>query len=73
GLAATRRFGKAFPASYQEHFHAQAAVFDIARIERAIDTQDLAQNLYRPIESDEDEVRLKIYHCDTPIPLSDIL
>ena len=73
GLAATRRFGKAFPASYEEHFHAQAAVFDIARIERAIASNDLAMNLYRPIEADEDDVRLKIYHCDDPIPLSDIL
>ena len=73
GLAATRRFGEAFPASYEEHFPAKAAVYDIVRIERAIDTQDLAMNLYRPIEASEDQVRFKIYHVDRPIPLSDIL
>jgi glutamate dehydrogenase len=73
GLAATRRFGKAFPASYEEHFHAHAAVFDIHRIERALETDELAMNLYRPIEAAEDEVRFKIYHPGRPIPLSDIL
>ncbi|MBK1696953.1 NAD-glutamate dehydrogenase [Rhodovibrio salinarum] len=73
GLATTRRFGTAFPASYEEHFPAKAAVYDIVRIERAIDTNDLAMNLYRPIEASEDQVRFKIYHVDQPIPLSDIL
>ncbi len=73
GLAATRRFGKAFPASYQEHFRPANAVFDIERIEEALATDDLAMNLYRPIEAQEDEVRLKIYHAGPPIPLSDIL
>ncbi|SDG11154.1 glutamate dehydrogenase (NAD) [Limimonas halophila] len=73
GLAATRRFGDAFPASYQETFTPHTAVFDIARTERAIADGDLALNLYRPIEADEDEVRFKIYHYGGPIPLSRIL
>ncbi len=73
GISAHRRFARAFPASYQEHFHAHAAVFDIARIERALGAGELAMNLYRPIEAAEHELRLKIYHVGRPIPLSDIL
>ena len=73
GLAATRRFAEAFPVGYQEQFPAHMAVFDIARIEEALDSGALNMNLYRPIESGADELRLKIYHVGGPIPLSDIL
>jgi glutamate dehydrogenase len=73
GLHLLRRFAKAFPASYQEHFNEQTAVVDIARIEEALDGGDLAMNLYRPIEAEEQELRFKIYVAGEPVPLSDIL
>ena len=73
GIAATRRFAEAFPTGYQEQFNAQTAVFDIARIEQAIEIGALVMNLYRPIEAGEHELRLKTYHVGGPIPLSDIL
>ena len=73
GLAATRRFAEAFPVGYQEQFPAHTAVFDIARVEEALDSGTLNMNLYRPIEAGGDELRLKTYHVGGPIPLSDIL
>jgi glutamate dehydrogenase len=73
GLAALRRFGSSFPAGYSDVFNAHTAVFDLGRIEQALETDDLAMNLYRPIEAAEDEVCFKLYKPGKPAPLSDIL
>ena len=73
GLRLLRRYAKAFPTSYQDHFNAQTAVFDIARIEEALSGGQLAMNLYRPIEAGEEEVRFKIFVAGDPVPLSDVL
>ena len=73
GLSCLRRYARAFPSGYQDHFTAQAAVFDIARIEEAIETGRLAMNLHRPIEAEEHQVHFKIYVPGDPVPLSDVL
>ncbi len=72
GIACMHRFGEAFSASYQDHFNAQAAVSDIVKVEQALES-GLALNLYRPIEADEHELRLKIYLTGRRVPLSDVL
>jgi glutamate dehydrogenase len=73
GIRSLRRFARAFPASYQDHFNPQATVFDIERIEEALETGSLAMNLYRPIEAGEHQLRFKIYLAGDPVPLSDVL
>ena len=72
GIACMHRFGEAFSASYQDHFNAQTAVSDIAKVEQALES-GLALNLYRPIEADEHELRLKIYLTGDRVPLSEVL
>jgi glutamate dehydrogenase len=73
GLRLHQRYANAFPTSYRERFGAEAAVFDIDRIEQVLRTRTLGLNLYRPIEAGETELYLKLYHDATPIPLSDAL
>ncbi len=73
GIRALRRFERAFPPSYQRHFDAATAVFDIQRIEEAIASNDLSMNLYRPQGAAPEILHFKIYVLDTPVPLSDIL
>ncbi len=73
GVAAARRFAKAFPPGYTDRFNAQNAVFDIARIGEALESGRVALNLYRLIEAEEHELRFKIYVAGDPVPLSDIL
>jgi glutamate dehydrogenase len=73
GIRGLRRFAKAFPANYQDDFNAQGAVFDITRIEDALETGRLTMNLYRPIEAEEHQLRFKIYVPGDPVPLSDVL
>jgi glutamate dehydrogenase len=73
GLALLRRYADAFPIAYRERFNADAAVFDIGRLEEAVAGATLALNLYRPIEATAGELRLKLYNGGAQIALSDVL
>ncbi|MHA1600677.1 MAG: NAD-glutamate dehydrogenase [Alphaproteobacteria bacterium] len=73
GLRLLHRYAQAFPSNYQDHFDAQTAVFDIARIEEALDDGELAMNLYRPLEADDSTLHFKIFVAGEPVPLSDVL
>jgi glutamate dehydrogenase len=73
GLKLLRRYGEAFSPGYRDRFTAEAAIFDIDRIERVFETRELGINLYRLLEAAANEVRLKIYHADQPVALSDVL
>ena len=68
-----QRYRHAFSAAYQDRFNAIQAVSDIDNIEKAADTGELVMSLYRPVEADDDQVWFKVYHPDSPIPLSDVL
>ena len=67
------RFARAFPRNYREYFDIEAAVYDIERVEETLVSGALGINLYRPLESPETEIRLKIYRGGSAVPLSDIL
>ena len=73
GLDLFRSYANAFPAAYRERYSAAEAVGDVARLENVFLTGDIAMDVYRPLSSPKNEVRLKVYHCDTQLPLSDIL
>lgn len=73
GLRTLHRFANAFPPGYQDHIAPQAAVYDLAKIEQALDSGKLTMNLYRSIEDSEHQLRFKIYVAGDPVPLSDVL
>jgi len=73
GTRLAHRWAEAFPGFYRERFNAQAAVFDIDRMEEALTGDRLAMNLYHPLEAAPDAVNLKIYTPDDAVPLSDVL
>ncbi len=73
GLALTLRYRNAFPASYQDRFGGDTAVYDIELIERALATDGLTQNLYRPAGAPPEALRFKVYGTPPARPLSDIL
>ncbi len=73
GVALFQRYRPAFPAGYRERFSTEAAVLDIERVEGAFSNGALGLSLRRPIEAGEHQIRLKLYHPDRPIPLSDAL
>ncbi len=73
GISSLRRFSKAFPASYQDHFNEHDAAFDVTRIDEAHESGGLSMNLYRPLEAEAHRLHFKLYIADQPVPLSDVL
>ena len=73
GMDLLRRYRDAFPAGYEDHFNAHAAVNDIEHVEQARHQPIPAINLYRPIEAAPNELRLKLYQVKDKIALSTVL
>src|SRR4029077_5735215 len=73
GLALTLRYRNAFPASYQDRFGGDAAVYDVELIERALATDGLTQTLSRPAGAPPEALRFKVYGTPPARPLSDVL
>ncbi len=72
GLKLFRRYERAFPPGYQADWVARSAVADIARIEELATAGESITSLYRPLESPEGIVRLKLFSADGVL-LSDVL
>jgi glutamate dehydrogenase len=73
GLKCLRRYEKAFPAAYRDHFGAAEALFDIGCIDDAIERDDMSMHLYRPAGAPPGKLHFKISISGEPVPLSDIL
>ncbi len=73
GRGLLQSFGDAFPIAYRERHDAAQAASDIDYLNTAIAGETVQLNLYRPENSEENALRLKLYHRDRPQPLSDVL
>jgi len=69
----TLRYSDAFPLSYTSTYQAKQSVFDIEKIETAYSEKRIVLDLYRPDEVDLKRIRLKIFHLDSPVTLSDVM
>jgi glutamate dehydrogenase len=73
-LQLSRVWGDAFPAAYQEDTQLEAAVEDIATLERLAATPDaLPMTLYRRDDQPAHKVQFKMFRSLRPIPISDVL
>jgi len=68
-----KRYAQAFPAGYRERHTAKEAVEDIARIEVLPPAPEVGLHAYREAGDADHAVRLRLYHWDEPIVLSDVL
>ncbi|OIN25811.1 NAD-glutamate dehydrogenase [Vibrio barjaei] len=75
GLPLSKVYSRAFPRSYKEDMMPTSAVADIERLESLDEDNKLGMLFYRPQEAaaDSKEVKLKLYHRDEPIHLSDVM
>ncbi|MCK6265031.1 NAD-glutamate dehydrogenase [Vibrio sp. ZSDE26] len=75
GLSLSKEYMRAFPRSYKEDMMPGSAVADIERLEALNDDNKLGMLFYRPQEeaADSKAVKLKLYHRDEPIHLSDVM
>ena len=61
GIRLFKRYERAFPAGYKSDWVARSAVADIGRVEELAATDEPITSLYRPLESPEGIVRLKLF------------
>ncbi len=73
GLELLRRFGRAFPLSYQGDVAPHVASFDVMAAARLRNVSDLQMSLYKPRRRLKGILRFKLFKYDQPIPLSDVL
>ncbi len=72
-LALTLKYGEAFPISYTVRFKAKQSIFDIYKIEDALETNRLQLDLYKQEDENGGQVRLKVYNPGSPIILSEVM
>lgn len=70
-----KRYANAFPRAYKEEILPSVAIADIEQLEALDDEHRLGMLFYRSREENESSkhVRLKLFHKDEPIHLSDVL
>lgn len=68
-------YGKAFNSAYHEAVRVDNAVHDLRHLEALAEekTEQIRVDFYRLSDETDGELRLKVYHRDTPVPLSEIL
>ena len=75
GKALSKRYLTAFQPSYKEDVLPSSAVVDIQQLEALNVNNELGMLFYQPQEAalNDNKVRLKLFHKDEPIHLSDVL
>lgn len=74
GTELSYTYGKAFSSSYHESIDIKNAVHDVRQLESLLHSNDeIRIDFYRLSGAPAAEARLKVYHKNNPVPLSDIL
>ncbi|MDX1301737.1 NAD-glutamate dehydrogenase [Photobacterium sp.] len=75
GIPLAKNYSRAFPRSYKEQMLPGSAVADIEQLESLSEDNKLGMLFYRPQEEANDSrfVKLKLFHRDEPIHLSDVM
>jgi glutamate dehydrogenase len=73
GLVLFARYGQAFSPGYRDHVAPEAALADIALIDRVLQSGEIGLDLYRREGAADHQVRFKIYHPGGAVTLSDVL
>ncbi len=66
-------YGSCFSAAYEDDFSPYEATFDVERIAKIHEGEDIQMALYRPPSFGENHLRFKVFQKDRPIPISDVL
>jgi len=69
----TTNIGGGFPPGYRDDFDPRIAVMDIKNMQRLADGEELVMSLYRMLEEGDSMLRLRLYHKNDSLPLSDVL
>ncbi len=72
GLKYYAKYAKAFPASYTEYYDTNTAINDISHMELLTKDNPLGMLFYKAVNKTP-SLRLKLFHAEHPIALSDVL
>jgi glutamate dehydrogenase len=67
------KYARAFPVSYTEYYKPQTAINDIAQMEILTKENPLGMLFYKRADKGSAALRLKLFHAEHPIALSDVL
>lgn len=67
------QYEEGFSSGYRESYDPRAAVQDISCMAQLGDDQSLAMSFYQPVGASRDEVMFKVFHCEEPLELSDVI
>ncbi|MFP6850692.1 MAG: NAD-glutamate dehydrogenase [Pseudomonas sp.] len=73
GTEVLSEFPEGFPAGYRERFAPHSAVVDMQHLLSLSTERQLVMSFYQPLTQGEQQLHCKLYHADTPLPLSDVL
>ena len=74
GLHLNRIYTPVFPPAYVADVSPREATFDIERLSAIEDDPScLCMSLYRPPDFQEKDLRFKIFHAETALPISDVI
>ncbi|MGE8362148.1 NAD-glutamate dehydrogenase [Pseudomonas sp.] len=73
GTSVLADFPGGFPAGYRERFAPHSAVVDMQHLLSLSNERPLVMSFYQPLSQDGQQLHCKLYHADTPLPLSDVL
>ena len=73
GTEVLSEFPDGFPAGYRERFAPHSAVVDMQHLLSLNTERQLVMSFYQPLTQGEQQLHCKLYHADTPLPLSDVL
>jgi glutamate dehydrogenase len=73
GEQTMRDLGQGFAPGYRDDFDPRVAVLDVQQLLAVQAGRRLGMHLYRQVEERDDHLKLRLYHADAPLPLSDVL
>jgi glutamate dehydrogenase len=73
GTEVLSEFPEGFPAGYRERFAPHSAVVDMQHLLSLNSERALVMSFYQPLTQAGQQLHCKLYHADTPLPLSDVL
>ncbi len=73
GLMLAKQYCDALPSGYKDQTIPKSAVLDITHIEKLSDKEQLSMLLYRSQKDRAGMLKLKLFHWNEPIPLSEVL
>lgn len=73
GAQINANYGDAFSPGYMDDFVPRAAIDDIKKIATLNSVDDIAMSFYRKQGKAENAVSFRLFHLETPLPLSDVM